>query len=293
MTTLLVWAAAAAFAASPGAGGQGQSEISQDITVKGKAGGPSLALPPPAASKPVIEEVLHSLSLGRKGELSAQPTVRVTPEMMRFERPFPEPPFLAFSPENIRALYDDWTFEVRSEDGQIVSHTEGVGSVRETLDWEGSGVDGRLAVSAGHRYHYRFTGRRGGREFAIESDPVLLKSFTRRQYGGETRLEAAIDEIFPDGKAAFATGAERYLDVMADALRAGDARADGSYRFELYGEKPRGKLAAARLAALVDRFSSALGAESSRIQVSLLPSERGPALAAFVPPAKGERLRNE
>lgn len=283
--------AATALAAEPSS--NGKSEMSQNITVVGKAAAPTLAVPPPSPSKPVVDEVLQSLTLGR-GAVSAGPeTVHVSPETSRLEHPFPEPPFLALSPENIRALYDAWTFEIRSDDGEIATRSEGVSILRESIDWDGSGPDGRLVLAPGRRYRYRFTGRRGGREFAIESDPVTIKSFTRREYGGETRLEVTIDELFPDGKSSYATGAERYLDAMAEALRAGDARADGTYKFELYARQPRGKLAAARARALAKTFASALLVDRKRLKISLMPVERSEGLAAFVPPSKGARLGNE
>jgi hypothetical protein len=267
--------------------------MSQNITVVGKAAAPSLSVPAPSPSKPVVDEVLQSLSLGRGAGPSGPETVHVSPETSRLERPFPEPPFLALSPENIRALYDAWTFAILSDDGEIAARSEGVSILRESIDWDGSGSDGRLAIVAGRRYHYRFTGRRGGREFAIESDPVPIKSFTRREYAGETRLEVAVEEIFPDEKSSYATGAERYLDAMAEALRAGDARADGTFKFELYAKAPRGKLAAARAKALAKTFAAALLVEPLRVKVALMPVERGEALAAFVPPAKGARIINE
>ena len=272
---------------------KGNSEMSQNITVVGRASAPALAVPPPSPSKPVVDEVLRSLSLGRGAAPAGAETVHVSPETTRLEHPFPEAPFLALSPENIRALYDAWTFEVRSDDGEIATRSEGVSILRESIDWDGSGPDGRLVLVAGRRYHYRFTGRRGGREFAIESDPVLIKSFTRREYAGETRLEAAIEEIFPDDKSTYATGAERYLEAMAEALRAGDARADGTYKFELYSKRPRSKLTAARAKALAKTFGKALLVEPARVKISPTPAERGEALAAFVPPAKGARIGNE
>lgn len=285
-----------AFAAGAHAGeppAKNKSEMSQNITVVGRASVPALAVPPPSPSKPVVDEVLRSLSLGRGAAPAGPETIHVSPETARLERPFPEAPFLALSPENIRALYDAWTFEVRSDDGGIATRSEGVSILRESIDWDGSGPDGRLVLVPGRRYHYRFTGRRGGREFAIESDPVLIESFTRREYAGETRLEAAIEEIFTDGKASYATGAERYLDAMAEALRAGDARADGTYKLELYTRKPRSKLALARAKALAKTFGQALLVEPRRVKVSPMPVERGEALAAFVPPAKGPRIGNE
>ncbi len=290
MSAALLLAASAFAADRPSSG---KSEITQDITIMGKSAAPALAVPPPSPSKPVVDEVLASLPLGRGAGPAGPEVVKVAPETTRLEHPFPEPPFLALSPENIRALYDAWTFDVRSDDGEIAARSEGVGVLRERVDWDGTGPDGRLALAPGRRYHYRFTGRRGGREFRIESDPVLIQSFTRREYAGETRLEVSIDEIFTDGKSSFATGAERYLDRMADSLRAGGARADGSYRFELYMKEPRGTLAQARAKALVKSFAAALMIDPKLVAVSVLPVERSPALAAFVPPSKGARLGNE
>ena len=287
--SLLLGAALAAHAA----GAKGKSEMSQNITVVGRAAVPALAVPPPSPSKPVVDEVLRSLALGR-GETGSSPeTVHVTPESSRLERPFPDAPFLALSPENIRALYDAWTFEIRSDDGEIATRSAGVSILRDSIDWDGSGPDGRLVLAHGRRYRYKINGRRGGREFVIESDPVLIRSFTRREYAGETRLEAAVEEIFPDGKSSYATGAERYLDKMAAALRAGDARADGTYKLELYTKEPRSKLAAARAKALARTFGQALLVEPKRVIVSPMPVERGEAVAAFVPPAKGPRIGNE
>ena len=291
MIAAALFFAAMAFAADPAS--NGKSEMSQNITVVGKAAAPSLSVPSPSPSKPIVDEVLNSLSLGRGAGPGGPETVHVSPETSRLERPFPEAPFLALSPENIRALYDAWTFDIRSDDGEIATRSEGVSILRENIDWDGSGPDGRLVLSPGRRYHYRFTGRRGGREFAVESDPVTIKSFVRREYAGETRLEVTIDEIFPEDKATYATGAERYLNAMAEALRAGDARADGTFRFELYAKSPRGKLASARAKALAKTFASALLAEPKRVIIQPMPVERSEALAAFVPPAKGARLGNE
>lgn len=271
----------------------GKSEMSQDITVKAKASGPPMALPPPTPARAVVDEVLDSLPLGR-GEGRAGPeTVRVTPESTRLERPFPEPPFLALSPENIRALYDSWTFDVRAVDGEIVYRSEGIGLAREKLDWDGEGSDGRLALIPGRRYRYRFTGRRGGREFEVLSDPVLIKSYAHREYAGETRLEVVIDEVFTDGKATFATGAERYLDAMTDALRAGEPRRDGTYLFELASAAPRSKLTAAREKALRARLAAALKADPAKVRIAPRTAARGEWLAVLVPPSKGPRLRIE
>lgn len=275
------------------AGSQGEkATISSDITVRSKAAGPSLSVPPPAPSKPVVDEVLGSLSLGRGSAGPGVETIHVSLEGSRLERPFPESPFLALSPENIRARYDSWAFEVLDAEG-IVWRTEGVGLLNEKVDWDGAGVDGRLALVAGQSYRYRFTGQRGGRAFRIESDPAALKSFTHREYVGETRLEVSASEIFAAGTNTFTPGADRFLNAMAERLRTSENRSDGTYKLELYTQDPRGKLAKARSKALAKKLSASLLVAVERVVVTPLPVERGEALAAFLAPSKGARFRRE
>ncbi|MDE2511307.1 MAG: hypothetical protein KGL74_09315 [Elusimicrobia bacterium] len=285
---LIAALATAAHAAAPA-----KTEISQDITVHARAAAPSLAVPPPSPAPPLVDEVLNSLRLGRGAGEAPPETVHTTPESVRLEQPFPDPPFLALSPENIQALYDSWTFQVRAVDGDIVYRADGVGLLRDKIEWDGAGPDGRLNVAAGRRYRYKFTGRRGGREFVVESDPVSINSFTHREYAGETRLEVAPYEIFVEGKASYATGADRYLDAMTDALRAGEPRRDGTFRFELYAAKPRAKLTLSRVRALKKRISASLRVDPARVKIAALPVERGEGLAVLVPPSKGPRLRIE
>lgn len=290
MIGLLLALAGAVLAADKG----DKPSLSQDITVRSRAGGPGVMIAPPAASKPVVDEVLDSLSLGRGARGPAASRYRAGTETARFARPFPEPPYLALSPENIDALYDEWTFEVFDSDGELAWKNDGVGVLQDNIDWEGSGPNGRLAIVAGKSYHYRFTARRGGRAFVVESDPVLLKSFVHREYVGETRLEVASAVLFEDGKAAFAKSASPYLAALATRLRTGDARADGSYKIELYSAEPRGKLALARARALASRLAADLVVSLEKVKAAALPAgERGEAVAAFVPPAKGAGLRIE
>jgi len=269
-----------------------KATISSDITVRSKAAGPSLSVPPPAPSKPVVNEVLDSLSLGRGSSGPGTQTIHVSPGSARLEHAFPEPPFLALSPENIRARYDTWAFEVLDGEG-IVWRAEGVGRLDDQVDWDGMGADGRLAVTAGQSYRYRFTGRRGGRDFRIESDPVTLKSFMHREYIGETRLEVALPEVFAADKDAFAPGADRFLNAMAESLRTSEGRRDGTYKLELYMREPRGKLAKARARSLAKKLSAALLVAVERVIVTPLPVERGEAVAAFLAPSKGARFRRE
>jgi hypothetical protein len=271
-----------------------KSELSQDMTIKARAAGTAgVQVAPPTASKPVIDEVLRSLSLGRGAKAPAAERIRTGGDVARFQRPFPEPPFLALSPANIVAVYDEWTFEVLDNEGEIVWKSDGVGMLNEKVDWDGGGPDGRLAVVAGRSYHYRFTGRRAGRAFVIESDPVPLKSFTHREYAGETRLEADASLFFQDGKADFSKDAGQWIDAFASRLRLGEPRADGNYKLELAAKDVRGKLAQARAKALVRRLAKSLLVAPERVVVGLMPAARGEAVSAFLPPSKGAALRIE
>jgi len=271
-----------------------KSELSQDMTIKARAaGGAGVQVAPPTASKPVIDEVLRSLSLGRGAHAPAAERIRTGGDVARFQRPFPESPFLALSPANIVAVYDEWSFEVLDNEGDIVWKSDGVGMLNEKIDWDGGGPDGRLAVVAGRSYHYRFTGRRAGRAFVVESDPVPLRSFTHREYAGETRLEADAALIFEDGKADFTKEAGVWIDAFASRLRLGEPRADGNYKLELAAKEVRAKLTQARAKALGRRLAKSLLVAPERVVVGLMPAMRGEAVSAFLPPSKGPALRVE
>jgi hypothetical protein len=270
-----------------------KSEISSDITVHSKAVGPALAVPPPAATRPVIDEVLDSLPLGRDGSGSGPETVRVEADTARVAGLFPEAPFLAFSPARVHAKYDDWTFEVLDKD-HVVWQVGGVGPARDDLSWDGRGTDGRLGAAAGRRYRYRFTGRRGGKAFKVESDPVLLKSFSRREYQGETRLEVGASQLFSEGSATLADTAEHYLAEIAARLAAADARADGLHHCEYYAPAPKSKAAKARAKAFAAALAADLKTTADAVRVTVLPTDRGgESFAAFVPVSRGPSLRNE
>lgn len=271
-----------------------KSELSQDITVHSRAAGAvGVQVAPPTASKPVIDEVLRSLSLGRGTRAAAAERIRSGGDGARFARPFPEPPFLALSPANIVAVYDEWTFEILDNEGDIAWKTEGVGMLNEKVDWDGGGPDGRLSVVAGRSYHYRFTGRRAGRAFVIESDPVPLKSFTHREYAGETRLEADAALFFEEGKADMTKEAGLWVDALAARMRQGEPRADGNYKVELSAKDIRAKIAPLRAKLLSRRLARSLVVAPERVIVSLMPATRGEAVSAFLPPSKGAALRIE
>lgn len=270
------------------------AELSEDITVKARAAAAAgVQVAPPTASKPVIDEVLRSLTLGRGALAPAAERIRVGGDTARFERPYPEPPFLALSPENIAALYDRWVFEVRDDLGEIVWRSDGVGMLADKIDWDGGGPNGQLAVVAGRSYRYRFTGRRGSRAFVVESDPVPLRSFTHREYAGETRLEADAALFFKPGSAALSREAGAWVDALAARLRAGEPRADGTYRLELAAKDLRGKLTRDRARALTLALARALVVAPEKVKVALMPALRGEAVSGFLPPSRGAALRIE
>jgi len=280
--------------ALPARGAPAKSELSQDITIKARAAGTAgVQVAPPTASKPVIDEVLRSLSLGRGAQAYAAERIRTGADVARFNRPFPEPPFLGLSPANIVAVYDEWAFEILDSEGDIVWKSEGVGVLADKVDWEGSGPEGRLVVVAGLSYHYRFTGRRAGRAFVIESDPVPLRSFTHREYAGETRLEADSALFFEPGKAELAKEGAVWIDALTSRLRRGEPRADGNYKIELATKEPRGALAKARARLLTRRLARSLVVAPERVVVSIMPVMRGEAVSGFLPPSKGAALRVE
>lgn len=287
LSVLLLLAAAAHAAPKP-------RELNEDITVKARAAaGAGVQVAPPAASKPVIDEVLRSLSLGRGATIPAAERIRTGGDTARFLRPYPEAPFLALSPANIAALYDEWSFEVLDNEGEIAWKSDGVGMLNEKIDWDGTGPDGRLAVVAGRSYHYRFIGRRAGRAFVVESDPVPLKSFAWREYAGETRFEADSSLFFAEGKAESASGADEWIDALARRLRSGEPRPDGNYKLELAAKDLRGRLAKDRAKLLARKLAKALVVSPERVIVSLMPALRGEAVAGFTPPSKGAALRIE
>lgn len=283
----------AALAAPAGAGEPAPKEISQDITIRARDSAPGVQVPPPTASKPVVDEVLRSLSLGRGAPPPGPERVLVEADAARFGRPYPEPPFLSLSPANIEALYDEWSFEVLDDRGEAVWRADGVGRLKERLEWDGIGTDGGLTIVAGRSYSYRFTGRRAGRAFVVDGGPAPLKSFTHREYAGETRLEAAAGLFFKDGKDSAAKGSETWIDALAGRLRRGEARRDGTYRLELASKDPRGALAKARAKALRKRLAKSLVVAPERVVVALVLAARGETVAGFLPPSKGAALRIE
>ena len=72
-------AAILAITASAADPAKAKTEISQDITVHARASAPALAVPAPTPSKPIVDEVLNSIPLGRHAGAAKPDTVHTTP----------------------------------------------------------------------------------------------------------------------------------------------------------------------------------------------------------------------
>ncbi len=262
-------------------------EIREEVTVRAKGGGPPLQLPPPTADKAVLQEVLSSLKLLRDGPPAA--TVRLSAWARRLELPFPEPPYLALSPKAVAADHDSWAFEVL-EEGRVVWRSEGRGRIAERIAWEGTGPAGEMAARVGRSYQFRFTGR-GEKPFVISSEPLALKSLSYRDNLGRLRLEAAVSELFQEGKAAWRAGSDKYLAALAGRLRLLDPRSEPAL-FVLYAEKPKSALARARARTLRLYFSKRLLVAPSLVAVDILArAGREEAVACLLPPEAGAAIR--
>lgn len=281
---LALLAASPAGAAKAKSGEDKDSVVSQDIVIRGK-GRPTPALPPPptAPEKPVFDEVLHSLDLYKARYKPRGPKVRVAGGTQRLERPFPEPPYLVFSPETFPYPYARWTFEVLA-DGRPLWRAEGEGRAEQRLSWDGSDANGRFAARAGQAYQFRFTGmRKDGEESSISSEPVELVSLSFREPLGGTRVEVSNAALFAPEKAAFRKEADAYLAELAERMRRVNP-GEKPYRVELYQRKPGAKLAKSRAAALRRFLSKALVISPQRVRVELLPwGSRGDVASCLLP----------
>lgn len=268
----------------------GKSVVSQDITIKGKASSaPAVRVPAPAPEKAVLDEVLESLGIYRGRHAPTTPKSVLKPAAKRLLKPFPEAPFLTFSPRSFPKAHDRWTFEVLSGESPVW-RTEGVGRLEEELRWDGRDLQGRMARAA-ESYWFRFTAFRGEEESALSSEPVELPSLAYAGAKGERRLEAASRLIFAPGRSDLASGATDYLSAMGDRLRREDPR-KRPYRIELHQKGAPSKLSRARAEALRRFFSSYLVVSPERVSVEVLgASERGEAASCVVPPDEGPRLK--
>jgi len=272
---------------------KGKSEIQQEISIKAEgSAGPKITLPPPRGDKEVVDEVVRSLDLYKNDQKAAAPGLTVPAGSRRLSRPFPEAPYLVFTPNAVQTPYDSWIFEVISG-AETIWRTEGLGRVKEPIEWDGSGSAGDTVVRVEKSYRFRFTGRNGPGEFTIASEPVTLKSLSYREYLGETKLEVASSVFFAKGKAAFAEEAEPYLTIFSERLRRVDLK-DQTYRFVIYDREPKRALAKARAEKIRRYFAKQLLITAKRVEVDVLTAgARGEAVVCVLPAEKGASIHNE
>lgn len=267
----------------------GKTSVNEQITVKSHTNLGPLPVPPPSPTKALIDDVLSTLSFSK--EKSSVETVRVSPDVSRLALPFPDPPFLAFSPENIQANYDSWTFVVLNESEKPVWTSEGTGHLRDQVEWDGRGHDGRIALVPGHSYRYRFTGVRGSKKFRVESERIQFRSFSRPEVVGQKLYCVWSDVLFEANSDQLGPDAGTYLDAMLDAWRASGQPAGTIYRGDFHFLTSR-SLAAARLAELRKHISDGLLVPPARIQIDLAPGP-GDFLSVDIAPPEGATLRIE
>ncbi|MBI4386795.1 MAG: hypothetical protein HY551_05385 [Elusimicrobia bacterium] len=285
------------------------SVISEDITIRGRAPREAALGPLPAPpSKAAAREVIQSLRIYKNDYRKGGATIRIPETLRRLDRPFPEPPYLTFPTRAFPRPYKRWRFEV-FEQTRIVWRIEGdtrgdpdsggetdeaqarpSTSVPEEIAWDGLASSGRLAIRVGEAYGLRFTGIDGKREYSMASEPIEFTSLALPQGFAGTRLEAANALIFIAERAALAETSQPYIQEIADRFRRYSPKAE-KYRFVLYQENPRSKLAAARSSALRRQFADILLVNPSRIAVEVLGwGERGDVLACVIPSETGALL---
>lgn len=270
-----------------------ESVVSQDIVIRGKGRtGPPLPPQPAKPEKPIYEEVLRSLDLYRRDYTTTAPKARVIGVSRRLSLPFPEPPYLVFSPKAFPARYERWIFEVFA-DGVPVWKAEGVGEVEGRLSWDGNDAAGQIVARIGQAYYFRFTGLRDGRESSVSSDPIELRSMQYRENLGGIRLEVSNSLIFAAERAAFLDSAAPYLLELAGRLRRFNPK-DKPYLLILYHREPGSKAARLRAAALKRYFSRELVVNPANVLVELHSiGGRGDVAACSLPPEEGARVGGE
>ncbi|MBI5631210.1 MAG: hypothetical protein HY921_10045 [Elusimicrobia bacterium] len=267
LLSALAWAAVRAQAGKK----PPETEMREEIQVKGKASGPRLDLPGPRPNEPLVDEVIRSLEILRSPAESFAPELEASPQDSR--EPFPGPPFLALRPEAVTLPHNSWTFQV-FEGRTPVWETSGQGSLAEALEWDGYSSGGSLAVKVSRSYHFKFHGKKGGKDFILASRPVSFKSLELRDPLGRSRFEIATSALFAAGKAEFGPGAAVYLEALADRLRLA-----GRYSLRLHHEAPHGRLARGRARLLQHYLASKLLVNAKRLRLETEePGERGAAL---------------
>lgn len=283
--TALLFAAALAVSAA-------ESDTSMgEVTIKAKAAvGPAIVVPPPRADRAVVDEVIRTLDLGRSAPLEqTQAMAKVSAASKRLSRPFPEPPFLTLSPRAIDTRYDGWSFEVL-EENKVLWKADGVGELREPLEWDGTGPGGELVARVEAPYSFRFVGKGDGAPIVLVSEPIKLDSLLHRDFLGTIHLEAASALIFAKGKAEFAERGRAHVAALAERMRRVPMGGD-PYKFTLYEDDPRAELSKARARLVRRRFAKELLVAPERVHVDVLTAgARGRALVCQLPPEKGDTI---
>ncbi len=267
-----------------------QALIEQDITIKGRgAAGPAVQVPEPTADAAVLKEVERSLDIYNEEQKTQAAPVSLETTLRRLAQPFPEAPFLTFAPRSAGRM-DRWQFQVL-EDGIAIWHTEGAGRLSQRLDWDGANAAGEMTARVGPEYRFRFTGRRGADDLALESEPIRLRSLAFKEFMGEQHLEVDNTLLFVPGKASFAATAADYLNELSRRMRRSVLK-DRPYHLVLFQADPQAKLAVARANALKTHFAKQLVIARARVSVDLQTSgRRGDVTACVLPPEKGAAIR--
>lgn len=290
MATLLF--AVVLLQAQPVQADRDKTDMTNDISIKVRgSGGPPVELPSPAAEKAIVDEVIDSLNISKAPAAGAPATAKLPGGSSRLERPFPAAPFLTLSPRSVTAPYDQWTFEV-FEGSELVWRQSGTGGLAEKIEWDGSGQAGDLVARVERSYHYRFTGS-GRSSFIVTSEPVRLKSMYYKEYVGDQHLELSNEVLFQKGSAKFGKDAAGYLAALAERMRRAPLR-EQSYKLLLYSSEPRGKLAAARAAAMRRRLAKDLLINLKKVDVDTLSvGPRGDTTVCVLPAETGDTIRVE
>ncbi|MBI3548642.1 MAG: hypothetical protein HY078_06265 [Elusimicrobia bacterium] len=270
------------------AGAQEESQetvVSEDITIRGKKlPGPAVAAPPVRPEKPLIDEVIRSLSIYKREHKTNTPKMLVKGQPKQFARLYPEPPFLVFSPATFKYPYQRWRFEVFTTN-ETVWTTEGTGKLTDKLEWDGTNGAGRYSARVGMPYSFRFTGiQEGTDEMTVASQPLEMTSMYYREDLGGMRMEVANAVVFEAGTAAFRESGFPYLQEMANRLRQ-FRPGRKPYKLFLYHKSPESRLALDRAQAIREYLGKELLINPNKIGMELFGIlDRGDVIACEMPP---------
>ncbi len=257
------------------------SLIKQDITIKGKSGpGPGLEVPGPAPQRAVLAEVVDSLEIAGSSHGPGIHRISLGALKKRLARPFPSSPYLAVSPRPDRN-FNLWRFEILSA-GEPIWHTTGEGRVGGTLEWDGTGASGSVAIRVGRPYRMKFTASWGRERYHLESEDVILASVAYLETLGGRHLEVELSRVFEGKTSKLAAGAEEFLELMAESLRRVEV-GQNSYRIMLR-QDPSAKGVADRVRVLRRYFANKLVISPKRVAIEVeSPRERGETIDCPIP----------